>query len=967
MTHIIPTAQSDIGEVRDQMSLDYADGKYLSVVTGNLGLARPPLGFSDAVWRALGRILALQYKQIETKFEEALAVILGPKITQCGALAVDAKAGDLHAELVDTSQFPQVGVMVIDEGLASAETVNYTFIDRQTNVVYFETALVHDHTAVNAQWETGVISDFGTTNAYVNVFDANGFPTTGLPYTICMGRGTAYENAGAITSVDLDNRKIGIPLPTPGGLGAGTAAGMVLAQDGGPSQQNAHYLVFQTVEAMPPTDGTLQSGPLSTTFTATAGSVTSVTVAGPLTANRYGGFWVVFEGNVTASLARKLAYVQENSTTVLTFSNTLSVAPAVGDRFTLLANFQYIRVSDADKSVLMRRELPDLLQFPANTQFTATKPQVTVAIAQVQVKGAGWDVLQSDPTHVELLLPNDLVVNDLRSASYIRDPSLSGSTTANANRALTLKDLSLTSNASMPMIGVLQHTASNTRYAYWIPHAWATADAAAGATQISVTDTSLFPASGTLRYGANTVAYTTLDALTLTTAPLPAAITTATQVFDEHMCYLNSGLTSAVTAGDAIVFYPNYSSGDIWNVADVWPGPYLWSLFEHVHKKETVVNNTATTMLSGPTYLSADRSVNDTVLEVEDASAFPTAVPYDVILGENGGNVETLAVQAIALKSRTYQTTNAAVTPADPYPYVVSMPSLSGPVGPANKFLNGSPYRVVIEPFTSNAEVLEVIGTTGGTSLLLSRPATLTHNIGSRVVLLSDLLLVNPSLSDEHVGYVSVLDRFGLYAPITQASDMVRPVYTTATLALAGTDFSATSGDALINFGRATHPVRAHIATAVASGAATLVLDSTASLPTTGYPYVICVDADAGPLRQEMLHVTNNNTGTNTLTLSHVTVFSHDVGRVVKFKPGLQETISYTSRVGSVLGFTPSLDIETTHYMMEFISPSVGTGFPGNDGFDFPLRLPVTVADRIQYMVDLVRAAGVEVTFVTQR
>lgn len=62
MTHIIPTAQSDIGEVRDQMSLDYADGKYLSVVTGNLGLARPPLGFSDAVWRALGRILALQYK-----------------------------------------------------------------------------------------------------------------------------------------------------------------------------------------------------------------------------------------------------------------------------------------------------------------------------------------------------------------------------------------------------------------------------------------------------------------------------------------------------------------------------------------------------------------------------------------------------------------------------------------------------------------------------------------------------------------------------------------------------------------------------------------------------------------------------------------------------------------------------------------------------------------------------------------
>jgi hypothetical protein len=76
---IIPTSQSDIAEVRDQLTVDYADGKYLNVVSSNLGMQRPPFGFSDATWRALVRVLALQYKQITTKFEAVLSIILGSR------------------------------------------------------------------------------------------------------------------------------------------------------------------------------------------------------------------------------------------------------------------------------------------------------------------------------------------------------------------------------------------------------------------------------------------------------------------------------------------------------------------------------------------------------------------------------------------------------------------------------------------------------------------------------------------------------------------------------------------------------------------------------------------------------------------------------------------------------------------------------------------------------------------------
>ena len=71
----VNTNQSKISEVRDQLSLDFADGKYLNVVSSNLGIRRPPFGFSDDTWRALVKVISLQYKQIRTKFEEILTVI----------------------------------------------------------------------------------------------------------------------------------------------------------------------------------------------------------------------------------------------------------------------------------------------------------------------------------------------------------------------------------------------------------------------------------------------------------------------------------------------------------------------------------------------------------------------------------------------------------------------------------------------------------------------------------------------------------------------------------------------------------------------------------------------------------------------------------------------------------------------------------------------------------------------------
>ncbi len=963
---IIPTSQSDIAEVRDQLTVDYADGKYLNVVSSNLGIQRPPFGFSDATWRALVRVIALQYKQITTKFEAILSIILGPKVTQCGAFAEDVLAGAMHAVLVDTDQFPQVGTMVIDEGLVSEETVDYIFIDRYSNTVFFDTPLVNNHTGVLQTWESGVISPAVMGASFVNVYDASGFPDPSTPYTICIGRGTPYEFAGPIVDLVLDARKVGVSFPPEGASGASSIAGTQIVQDGGPSQENVYYLTMLETEALQLEGGWLQSNDLSETFTATAGSTTSVTVAGPLSVSRYGGFWVRFDGNVTAGLENQIGYVEDNTTTVFTFGNTLPFAPAAGDTFVVLANFQYIRVVEDDRSVLMKRELPDLIQFPVDCEFSVMRPTTTVAIAQVQVKGTGWDVFQSDPRHVEILLPVEFLENNLRSASYIRAVGMSGSTTADAIRNIGDTDISLTDATQLPLIGVLDHNSTN-RYAYYNPHAWVTEDALAGAVELKVTDTSQFFATGTLDVGgAFTVVYSVVDATTLSVAPIPSDVRVTDLVRDAFRVRLANGLLAGVVATDTVVFYTNYDSGDIWNVDDVWPGPYVWDLFAEIHKKETTPGNTATETFAGPTVLAVDRLINATVFELEDASSFPTAVPYDVLLGENSGNVETLAVQQLSLRSRTYEVTTAQVNPGD---MSVVLTSLAGPVAPANQFPDGGPYRVLIEPFTADQEVLEVIGTSGGTTLLLESPAVNTHLIGSQVVLLADLIRVSPAGADDHVGKIQYTDRFGIYAPETQTAgaDQVRPLYTELTLALGGTDFSATAAESIWNFGSERLPAKGRIDGAIVAGAGSVVLDDTSDFPTTGYPYVVYLDVGAGPLKEERLHVTNNNTGTNTLTFSHVTVFGHDDGRLVEFRPGAEEVISYTSRTGAVLDFTPYLVIENTHYEMELLAPSVGTGYPRDNGFDFPLRLPVTVEDRVRFMIDLVRAAGVEVTFVSKR
>ncbi|NJL55181.1 hypothetical protein HC928_08325 [bacterium] len=620
--------QSAIGEVRDQLSLDFADGEYLNRLSANLGLTRPPFGFSDATWRALVRVIALKHKQVLPKFKEILSIILGPQVTQCAALSQDCFVGDKTLFLVDSSSLPQVGTMVIDEGLVTEETVEYIFIDRYTHRVFLRTPLVQNHTAVGVQWETGIISPAPATSSQVSVFDPSGLPSGS--YTVCVGRGTSFEQAGPITAVDLPSRLVTLFPMVQGAPGVSFESAVLNRLTALATQQNVYYLSLQDVSKFAST-GQIQTL-INQTYTATAGTTTSVTIAGPVTASAYGGFWVRFAGNVTAALTNVLAYVTANTTTTFTFANTLGAAPATGDQFVLLANLKYLSANAQDNTLLLQQELPDLLTLAASAEIVFAKPEATLAIAQVQVKGVDWDVFQTDPYNVEILLPKDSIKNNLRTASYIRDSSLSGTSTANANRAIAAETISVGSTLGMPLIGVLEHAASTNRYSYYNPHAWLAADAAAGATSLTVTDTSQFLPSGTADVGGVTTPYTVTGATTFAVPPLVSAVRKGAQARDLNIFRLAKPLIAAVTSGDTVGFYGSYDSGDIWNVEDTWAGPYVWDLLAETHAKQTVPNNSANTALAGPTRLTVDRPITSTVLEVDDASCFPTAVPLTLCL-----------------------------------------------------------------------------------------------------------------------------------------------------------------------------------------------------------------------------------------------------------------------------------------------------------------------------------------------
>ncbi len=110
-----------------------------------------------------------------------------------------------------------------------------------------------------------------------------------------------------------------------------------------------------------------------------------------------------------------------------------------------------------------------------------------------------------------------------------------------------------------------------------------------------------------------------------------------------------------------------------------------------------------------------------------------------------------------------------------------------------------------------------------------------------------------------------------------------------------------------------------------------------------------------------------HNTGLEQLTLDSPIRNTHADGNIVRWVPGAQETLTYSSISGTTLNFSTPFVVQSTHSPSELVLATNAAGIPRNNGFDFPFRMPSDITQQINFIIDRLRAAGVQVTYIDQR
>ena len=117
---------------------------------------------------------------------------------------------------------------------------------------------------------------------------------------------------------------------------------------------------------------------------------------------------------------------------------------------------------------------------------------------------------------------------------------------------------------------------------------------------------------------------------------------------------------------------------------------------------------------------------------------------------------------------------------------------------------------------------------------------------------------------------------------------------------------------------------------------------------------------------------------TNSLQLAVATMYRHAAGETVAVYNGSPEEVFFTSRTTGGperLNFSPSITFDYPHYRAgaggpytgESIVQSTQIAIPNKYGSDYPFYLPTRWQDRFEAILDLARAAGVQVVIVSDR
>jgi hypothetical protein len=414
---------------------------------------------------------------------------------------------------------------------------------------------------------------------------------------------------------------------------------------------------------------------------------------------------------------------------------------------------------------------------------------------------------------------------------------------------------------------------------------------------------------------------------------------------------LAAPLSASVSNGSAVVqWVANYSTTDleegnlrtslgVVNPKPEWPGPYLYDVLQDsVSVTSTTLNET----LPAATEVMADQSVARCCLEVRDGSAMALlGTPFTCRIGRDTGFSEDTRCTLVNLKrSTTMSGTVSSGVSTIPVTSTTGFPTSSDSVTPAG-------YRLLLSRGTVREEIVQV-SVTHPTSIDLMSLTTKAHNNTETVEMLFDVMTFDPLLQPHVAPRINP----------TKVGHQVEVLHSTIKVVDVG-QFS-NSGTLWLNFGPQRLPVRKKVKTVISS--TVLEFDDSSVFPTTDFNYQIVVAQ--GRSTEQTSFVTANDTVLNRLTLQTALAGGTIVaGQYVEFHAGTPLTVAYVDKDAITNTFDlaiPSV-FDSVYTKGESVILSPGPSIPSEFGTDYGFRLPPSPIACVTNLLDLVRAAGVEV------
>lgn len=1010
----MPTIKSAIKETKDQLFLDTADGEYLTALSGNFGLIRPKLGFhNDSIWRAVTRELALDYKQVISVFYDLLFNIFGPKFSVSTALKFDVPINEEEVYVDNWMAIPQRGMLILDKGLLSEETLEYILRDPNNGLVTFNTPTAKSHTALvdsalsylmspvtsgllkilNVEDGT-IFPDPGTVGQYPVLIDS-GLPTEEV--TLCTSKSgnnltvssLAYNHTGPtslfattdIVSISPDERLIFVT-----DIEGFNSNGVLFVQQSGgsPSEFVPYSSVNSSNKAFDLRRPLTNTYVLPTSVTETAKG-SSVQVAQVLV---QGIDWDVFlteEHTVKIYLPPSVTH---NRLVDVSFlhdrvlappSSTLSAGVLVGGTALPLVNATnfpdsgIVNIDVAGTSELI--SYSRINRFQSSLQSTDNVCALKNIGDSITLSGGSMILVKAGANFTTDLIGLNVVI----SGSFnILNDGVFPITAVTPPNTLTYTNPGITEN---PFNG-----------------SWFITGLPAGATKLFVdivkpiqTAFDIYRIT-TIDIGYGTVNSELVNILSIDAVNNSISISATTNVHsineyivagNPNTLYLDRPLTLPHSLGNTVDLWRVYlpattiESGKIFTSDNSrFQGKYLWSFLE---RSAESTKTALTENISGPTYVVVSQQAGRTALEVHDASLFNSIDFSTIRIGDNLASREEVQVNDITLRTdivgrKIYISAAAGTTKL--YVYAgPNFPEANGYRVFIGNTLPGPGTReevAIIKSYIPDPGIPPVSGI-----LVLESPLLYNHSVNETVQLMSDVLTID-TLANDQDGIIPYSQRTGLipmignewasYGSVKLLNNkpaIVRELRSYINvISAADSKFEVNGGYLKINFGKNRIDVDSQLASDFSAGVSSITVMDGSKMPSSNFWVII----GEGTREYEFRRVVSRLG--NSLNLANSTSVIHKKYEWVLYFTGDEEEIYYNRKVTGGTErfvFDPPIALASYHQIGEPVAVSRFITVPSKYGTDFPFYLPSFWKDRLKFIFDIARAAGVQVIVISDR